>query len=238
MNLLLLIATIIVSLVVVRIGAIAFQLTGLNWNIAKFQALSCFSGTGFTTREAELVLGHPQRRRIASYLMILGNAGLVTLIATFANSLSPDTIFLKYSFPYIPAFLPAILVPWINLGIIILALFLIYKYANSSALVKKLSAKIREKLIKNKIIIPVSHEELLMTTGDYGITQIEVNDKSPLLNKTLLASALKKQDISVLVIEREGKAIANPPSGTMIALDDRVVCFGKLENIREHLCVV
>ena len=110
MNLFLLIVTIIVSMIIVRVGAIAFELTGLNWNIAKFQSLSCFSGTGFTIREAELVLGYPQRRRIASYLMILGNAGLVAMIATFANSLSPNTLFLKYTFPFIPAFLPAILV--------------------------------------------------------------------------------------------------------------------------------
>ncbi|MBU0630609.1 MAG: hypothetical protein KKC80_06825 [Candidatus Margulisbacteria bacterium] len=56
---------------------------------ARFQSLSCFSGTGFTTQESELVTGHPQRRKIASYLMILGNAGLVTLIATFANTIRP-----------------------------------------------------------------------------------------------------------------------------------------------------
>ena len=46
------ILALISSFIVVRIGAIAFQLTGLEWSLAKFQALSCFSGTGFTTKEA------------------------------------------------------------------------------------------------------------------------------------------------------------------------------------------
>ena len=49
--LVLFILALIVSFIVVRIGAIAFQLTGLEWSLAKFQALSCFSGTGFTTKD-------------------------------------------------------------------------------------------------------------------------------------------------------------------------------------------
>ena len=59
MNVMLFIIVVIASFIIVRIGAIAFQLTGLEWSLAKFQSLSCFSGTGFTTREAELVTGHP-----------------------------------------------------------------------------------------------------------------------------------------------------------------------------------
>lgn len=59
MNLFLFIFAILISFIVVRIGAVAFELTGLEWSIAKFQALSCFTGTGFTTRESELVLMSP-----------------------------------------------------------------------------------------------------------------------------------------------------------------------------------
>lgn len=39
-------------------------MTGLDINIARFQALSAFTGTSFTTKEAEDVVDHPQRRRI------------------------------------------------------------------------------------------------------------------------------------------------------------------------------
>ena len=94
---------IFVSFVVVRIGAIAFELTGLEWSLAKFQSLSCFTGTGFTTKEAELITGNPQRRKIASVLMVLGNAGLVILIASFVSSLVPgrDTIISRLSESYL-----------------------------------------------------------------------------------------------------------------------------------------
>ena len=50
MGTVLFIIVLIASWIVVRIGAVAFQLTGLEWSLAKFQSLSCFSGTGFTTK--------------------------------------------------------------------------------------------------------------------------------------------------------------------------------------------
>ena len=107
MNILLFIVTIIISFIVVRIGAIAFQLTGLEWSLAKFQSLSCFSGTGFTTKEAELITGNPQRRHIVSILMVLGNAGLVTLVATFANTLRPSIRLPEFTIPFLHLVFPA-----------------------------------------------------------------------------------------------------------------------------------
>ena len=109
---------IIVSFIVVRIGAVAFELTGLEWSLAKFQALSCFTGTGFTTKEAELITGNPQRRRIASVLIVLGHAGLVTLIATFASSLSTDFFLAKFAAPYLHSDISPNLIPWANIIII------------------------------------------------------------------------------------------------------------------------
>ena len=71
MSVILFIMVLVASFIIVRIGAVGFQLTGLEWSLGKFQSLSCFSGTGFTTREAELITGDKRRRRIASVLMEL-----------------------------------------------------------------------------------------------------------------------------------------------------------------------
>jgi Trk-type K+ transport system membrane component len=49
MNLILFVLATLISFVAVRIGAVALHLTGVEWSQAKFQALSCFTGTGFTT---------------------------------------------------------------------------------------------------------------------------------------------------------------------------------------------
>ena len=47
--------TIFVSFLIVRAAAIALRMTGLEKKKAIFQSLSAFTGTGFTTREAENV---------------------------------------------------------------------------------------------------------------------------------------------------------------------------------------
>ncbi|MCK4262353.1 hypothetical protein KAX00_04525, partial [bacterium] len=59
---------------IVRAAAIALMMTGMDEKRARFQALSAFSGTGFTTKEAESIVNHPIRRKIVTWLMILGNA--------------------------------------------------------------------------------------------------------------------------------------------------------------------
>ena len=174
MNLLLFIIAIIVAFIAVRIGAIAFELTGLEWSLAKFQALSCFSGTGFTTKEAELITGNPQRRRIASVLMVLGNAGLVTLIATFANSLRPAVFIPQFTLAFLHLVFPSWLLPWINLLIIAASIFAIYRFFTHAKITQKLTEALRARIIKKEIIKPVSFEELLVAIGGYGVSSIEI----------------------------------------------------------------
>ena len=67
----------LVSLLVARVGTVALTLTGMSREAARFQARSAFFGVGFTTGEAEAVVGHPVRRRIIMWLILLGNAGVV-----------------------------------------------------------------------------------------------------------------------------------------------------------------
>lgn len=75
-----------VSVLLVRIAAVALRLTGMPSDVARFQARSAFSGSGFTTAESEAAVNHPVRRRIIGLLMLWGNVGFVTVIATFIVS--------------------------------------------------------------------------------------------------------------------------------------------------------
>ena len=234
MNVLLFISVLIVSFIIVRIGAVAFQLTGLEWSLAKFQALSCFTATGFTTKEAELITGNPQRRRIASFLIVLGHAGLVTMIATFANSLRPSGI----KIPGLPDFVSTGALQWINLAVIAVAIYIIYKVVTNTKLAQRFTDALRRRIVKKEIIKTVSFEELMVATGGYGVSKIEICKDSPVLNKTLLESGLRSQDITVLAVIRAGETMPNPSANTKIALGDELVCFGRLENIRNTICVV
>jgi hypothetical protein len=235
MNLLLFISVLITSFIIVRIGAVAFELTGLEWSLAKFQALSCFTATGFTTKEAELITGNPQRRRIASVLIVLGHAGLVTMIATFANSLRPSAI----KIPGLPDFVStAGVLQWINLAIIAVVIYVVYKVFTNTKFAKNLTEVLRRRIVKREIVKPVSFEELLVATGGYGVSKIEVCKDSPILNKTLLESNLRGRDITVLAVIKAGETMPNPSANVRIALGDSLICFGRLENIRNTICVV
>lgn len=74
------------AIFVTRMASSALMLTGLSFDIARFQARSAFTGCGFTTQEAEDMVRHPVRRRIIMLLMLLGNAGLVTAISSLLLS--------------------------------------------------------------------------------------------------------------------------------------------------------
>lgn len=238
MNLILFIFILAVSFIVVRIGAIAFQLTGLEWSSAKFQSLSCFTDTGFTTRESELITGNLQRRKIASILIVLGHAGFVTMIATFANTLRPGEVVIKFTLPFLHTVFPSALLPWANLLLMIISVYIIYKIFSNSRFAAKLTDAIRSQITKKELIKPVTFSELVIATGGYGVSQVKVCEESSILNEALIDSNLRGRDITVLAIERDEIMVPNPPANTKILLGDTLICFGKLENIRKNLCQI
>lgn len=238
MNVLLFIIALAVSCIAVRLGAVAFELTGMEWSMATFQSLSCSTGTGFTTKESELIMSNTQRRKIASVLIIIGHAGFVTLVATFANSLSPNLFSAGNTNSLLSGVFSPGIVPWVNLGIIIIAVFLSYKVLKYSSFDKKLTNFLRSRIIKREIIKRVSFDELVVATGGYGISQIEVCQQPPVLDKILMHSELRDADITILAVQNQGTIIPNPLASTKISLGDKLICFGKLENIRNKLCAV
>ena len=86
-----LLVVVALSLLITRIATVALTLTGLSQEVARFQARSAFSGVGFTTKESEQVVHHPVRRRIVLLLILLGNAGVVSVLASLILSFSDLT---------------------------------------------------------------------------------------------------------------------------------------------------
>lgn len=223
---------IFILFVAVNIGAVAFELTGLAAKVARFQSISCFTGTGFTTRESELVVGNHQRRRIAAVLMIMGYAGFASLIATFVNTLKVPEYIDRIHIPFIDFGFRADLLPWVNLAFIFLVTYLIYIFFVNSKLAVSLNEKLRVYLVKRKIFSPVLMEELMAKPGGYSIANIEIFDGSPVVNKTIGELNLKTNDVSVLALNRGDKIISCDP-GVKLLLNDSVICYGKTDNIRK-----
>ncbi len=232
MNLLLFIISLTVMFIIERIGAVAFELTGLEWSTAKFQALSCFTGTGFTTKDSELVVSSPQRRKIASILMILGHAGVVTLVATFANTLRDSP-----TFPKIFDIIPGHFAPLINLVIIAILVFIIFKIFNSSGVSQRLTNWLKRRIMKRNLIKPVSFEELSLAGNGFGLCQLEIWEKSPLIGQKISEIIKKNSQIKILMISKGSHPMKLTTPDTVINRGDKVLCFGKIENMKHQLHV-
>lgn len=90
MNLLFLLVYFIIITAVIEIFVVLFRLTGLKLEVSRFQVISLMTGTGFTTGESELILGHPIRRKLATFLILFGAFSLAVIISSISNFLTDD----------------------------------------------------------------------------------------------------------------------------------------------------
>ncbi len=208
---------ILVSFLFVRGAAIALMMTGLEKKKARFQALSAFSGTGFTTKEAELVINHPVRRKIMTWLMIMGNAGVATVIVTATSSFATSSGFQ----------LP------INVIILILGIFLIYKIMTARKIMKKWENFIERKLIKSPAFEEASTEDLLHFLEGYGVVKKIISEDSSLVGSSISESGLSEKGALVLGIERGKSWIPIPKAHERIETDDRLIVYGPNDVLKE-----
>lgn len=232
MNLLLFILALLISFVIVRIGATAFEITGMENKMATFQAVSCFTSTGFTTTESEMITIYPLRRKIATFLMILGYAGLATFITTFINSLNPHTGLLNLDMPVINLIFHPNVLPIINLIIIILSVYFAFKLFSNTKFAKKLSSIITRQLVIRQKLSDLSFEELNSLSDGYGVASITIFSNSTLIGLNPQSEKFKNLDISVLAVDTSKNIIPKPNSDFSLKAGYKIICFGQLESMR------
>ncbi len=88
--------------------------------------------------------------------------------------------------------------------------------------------------IANQVAFPeVDVRQRLTVSAAYGVAEIHVGEGAHILGKTIADSGLYEQDISVLTLHRGTTVIPNPKSSRVLEADDRLLCFGKLESMRD-----
>jgi Trk K+ transport system NAD-binding subunit len=204
---------IFISYLIVRAGGVALMMTGMDWERARFQSLSAFTGTGFTTREAEIVLKHPTRRKIVSWLMILGNAGIVTVIVTATSSLVSNR---GYQIS-------------LDFFLLVAGTYLIYRLAKNKGLTVRWENFVKRRLLNMPDFEEGTTEDLLHFLEGYGLVRLRIRESSPLANKKLLELRLKQKGIIILGIEREGKWIQSPDGNDSLFPKDKIVIYGPLK---------
>lgn len=206
-----------VSFLIIRIGAVALTMTGVSDDIARFQALSAFSGAGFTTGESENVVNGSARRRIVAWLIRAGSAGVVTAISSLILSFigGGEDSLLKLII--------------LGAGVIVIVMV-----ARSQRLDQLTRPLIKRLLEKSTALDLRDYAGLLRLRDDWRVGEIEVTKGSWLAGGSLRQLSLKSEDVTVLGIERpDGSYQGTPDADTRPEAGDTLILYGKAERIKE-----
>lgn len=214
-----LLSVVAVSILVTRIATSALVHTGLSREVARLQARSAFTGTGFTTREAEAVVRHPVRRRILMALMLLQNAGLVTAISTlvlsFVDTGSTEAALTRGA-------------------ILIAGLGVLLALARSRWVDRQLSRIIDWALDRYTDLEVTDYYALLNLQEEYRVSRVPAGEDSWLAERRLEELDLPEEGVLVLGIERaDGSYVGAPRGRYTIHEGDVLVLYGTEESLDE-----
>ena len=217
-SLLALLIIVIVSLLIVRIGTNALLLTGMSLQASRFQAASAFFGVGFTTTEAEMVVGHEVRRKIILHLIILGNIGLTsalaTLIVTFVNNSGDESVIFG------------------KLGLMALGVTCLYSLSHTGFIKKPLDAVMTYSLERAGVVRAREYVLLLNVESGYCISVFRVGAGHLFAGKALYESRPHDYGLVILGIRRHGgEFIGAPGKDDIIGEGDTVMVYGKQDSV-------
>ncbi len=208
-----------VTLIVNRVGTIALTATGVSAEVAHLQARSALTGVGFTTSESELIVNHPVRRRIVLSLMLVGNAGLVTIIATvvvgFAGQGDTSGVLAR-------------------VGMLVGGLLLILLGARSRAIDRLLSKLIAATLRRFTTLELRDYVQLLDLASNYAVAELGVEADSWLAEHQLANLHLPAEGVLVLGIRRaDGTFLGAPRGHTPVHEHDTLVVYGFADALED-----
>ncbi|GAC1382365.1 MAG: RimK family alpha-L-glutamate ligase [Marmoricola sp.] len=90
--------------------------------------------------------------------------------------------------------------------------------------------------IDNQVAFPqIDVRERLSVSTGYGVAELVVHGDADLVGKSLGESGLRERDITVLTLHRGPQVIPNPFDRHVLEAEDRLLCFGKLEEMRSMI---
>jgi hypothetical protein len=211
------------ALLVVKIGSSALQMTGMSKPVASFQAASAFFGVGFTTSEAEQVVSHPVRRKIILHLIVAGNIGLTsalaTLLVTFMGS-SERGLGMTFA--------------W--LGMIALGLLVVGMFFNLRVINDPVDRFMRMTLEKAGMSKVMDYDYLLNLQDGFCVYDGEIHGKHPWVGKALWQ--IRPADAGVIVLgiyRNNGEFIGAPKKDTIVEPEDVLMVYGRDEDVTRAL---
>jgi ribosomal protein S6--L-glutamate ligase len=75
----------------------------------------------------------------------------------------------------------------------------------------------------------------LTVSRGYGVSEIFIREGSNFDGRTIAGTELRESDINVLTLYRGTTVIPNPRAERTLQANDRLLCFGKLDAMRDLL---
>ena len=90
--------------------------------------------------------------------------------------------------------------------------------------------------VANQVAFPELdvRQRLTVSTG-YGVAELLVREASDFVGNTIGDSGLRDRDITVLTLHRDADVIPNPRDSRILEANDRLLCFGNLEQMRDMI---
>jgi hypothetical protein len=216
MNLFFLLIYFIIITAVIEIHVILFRLTGLKLEVSRFQVISLMTGTGFTTGESELILGHPIRRKLATFLILFGVFSLAVIISSISNFLSND---LKTK----------------EILYVVGGVLLVFSVLKLASIQTMLSTLFNQKMKQNVDLGDLPIREVFLTDKEDYVLNLYIYNESYLAYNTL-NQAIKEHDqldFVVLFIKKGELKIRKNIYHTKIHEGDQIYLFGDKKVITE-----
>jgi K+/H+ antiporter YhaU regulatory subunit KhtT len=215
-----LLIVLILSFLVTRVATIALTHTGLSKQTAKFQSRSAFTGVGYTTSESERVVNHPLRRKILLILMLVGNAGIITVISSLIISFvqtdgGGGTL-------------------WLRIVVLVAGVVALWSVSNSAWVERRLSKLINRLLKKTSALDIADYSGLLHLSGEYKISEIPIDEGHWLTDTKIRESELRDEGVIVLAVNRkDGSFIGAPQADTVIRENDSIIVYGRAPVLQD-----
>lgn len=205
---------IIIFLLIIEIITVLFKLTGLSEEKARFQVISLLTGSGFTTREAELITQHPSRRKLAQLLMVLGYLGFVTGIS-FLVDMIKHSMSIK------------------NLSVLVCFFIIIWLFLREKVFLQFLDNFLEKLILKkySKFKSPNKMYKLITRAKGYGIYNIIIDENSGLVGVPLKDCNLKPHNMIILNIDKGNQFIGFPKRDYVLEKGDNILLYGKVDEI-------
>ena len=216
--------------VITELFTFFFRLTGLPAEKARFQVISLLTGTGFTTRESEMILSSRKRRRLARITMLFGYVFNITIVSAFIN------VFLSLKIVQVEKQFFGFLIPLVTVALIFIFMRVPKVHAWFDNLLKRTAEQIFDRRETFNAVMLVDN------IGNGSIAQVTLRCIPDEYQGLTLAETRLRPETGILVMLVESRGGKEVPASadTVFQAGDKLIVFGDYKTIcktfhaREH----